>query len=111
MSKNVARLTYGDLSFPSKFFYSDGIEDVESIFPDETKQSPQVSNKLEGCPVQQYIPNQFENVDKQAEFIVMYPTLKLLDKKTAIEAACGDAKFLVSSKALLVFEEFFFDFI
>ncbi len=91
MSKSVEVLTYHDLSFPSKFFYSDGID--HTIFPDETKQNPQVVNELGCCNIQKYVPL-LDN--KESDFIVMYPTLKILDTETALEAACGESKFLVS---------------
>ena len=94
MANHIEVLTYDDLPFCSKFFYSDGSEDLESSFPDETRQNPQVENRLECCQRNAAVHTDFFN--QNSDFTLAYPTLKILETKIALEAACGDSTFLVS---------------
>ncbi len=99
MTKNMASLTYKDLSFPSKFFYSDGSEDANTILLDETKISPQVHTNDDHFGVQFTVPLQNEIVKKGSDIPVPFPIHKIFDSQIALEAACGDSKFLVSDNA------------
>ena len=92
-SKDVTTLTYEDLPFLSKFFFTDGSENPETLFPDETRQSPQIEIPSDFFRYRNFTP--VISLNKEADFTLMFPTLKLLDTSTALEAACGDSKFLV----------------
>lgn len=91
ISKPLSMMTYEDLLISSKFFYSEGSENSQVLFPDETKSlelseagcqqdGPAKSNAAEFCS--QY----HENSDNQS----------LFDIDIAMEAACGDPTFLVT---------------
>ena len=94
MANHIEVVTYDDLPFCSKFFFSDGSEDLGSNFPDETRQNPQIENRLECC--QRNAAVHIDLFNENSDFTLTSPTLNILDTKIALEAACGDSTFLVS---------------
>ena len=89
-SKDVATLTYNDLPFTSKFFFIDGCEDSEAIFPDETRNNPQVQKRSALCKL--HNPQAIE----EPHFVRAFAAPKILDFDIALDAASGDTIFLVS---------------
>ena len=81
-------MKYEGLPFPSKFFSWNESEDLGLIYP-------QIEIGLDHCPVE-HEPLTSLKTNKEEDFTVIYPTLKVLDTNIALEAAYGDSRFLVN---------------
>ena len=100
--KQLSTIKYEDLLISSKFFYAEGSEDPDTIFPDETKLSRE--SQLDR-PQESYLRR--DDLDQSLQHAaggaaspppVIRPSnmsSAALDVDVAMEAACGDPTFLV----------------
>ena len=91
-------ITYEDLLFSSKFFYTEGSEDSSLIFPDEIKEYGNTGSLLQVGHVEGTIHGDGNNGNTQLCSSLRESTRNsvTLDINVAMEAACGDPTFLVS---------------
>jgi hypothetical protein len=89
VSKGVSMIKYEDLLISSKFFYKEGSEESSLLFPDETKEIPsnQRARKAAGVDVQPET--------QCCSDAALDSRNASMDIDVAMEAACGDATFLV----------------
>jgi hypothetical protein len=88
--KGPSLITYEDLLISSKFFYTEGSEDSSTLFPDETKEN--VSGERDSTRAQRCTG---ALADTSCADAARSQKQSLLDVDVGLEAACGDAAFLV----------------
>ena len=100
--KQLSTIKYEDLLISSKFFYAEGSEDPDTIFPDETKLSresqldrPQDSHLRRNDPDQSLQHAAGGAASSSSKDGSRNMSSAALDVDVAMEAACGDPTFLV----------------
>ena len=98
VGKQLSTIKYEDLLISSKFFYTEGNEDTDMIFPDETKQYPKLGfDQHSNHEILQHAAAKSDEASLcSTHFESTKTTLTALDVDVAMETACGDTTFLVS---------------
>ena len=114
VGKQLSAIKYEDLLISSKFFYTEGSEDADRIFPDETKQCResgldrhQESNFALVVPDQTLQHSARDAAKHSSETESRRMSRAVLNVDIAMEAACGDSTFLVSIKKMHLFTGIF----
>ena len=97
--KELSKMTYEDLLISSKFFYTEGNDDSRLLFPDETKNDI-IETAVESRNCARSSRDDFLRACESKYNISSTERQRpqdILDIDVALEAACGDSNFLVST--------------
>ena len=90
--KQLSTIKYEDLLISSKFFYTEGSEDSDILFPDEIKLSRESQLGRPDQSLQHAAGGAASSSSKDGSSNM---SSAALDVDVAMEAACGDPTFLV----------------